>query len=82
MVLRVTGLLAAVLLSAVVMQAQEAQAQKVDVSSARVIPGVRPTRNRITTRTRSTIMRTGLTTIISRSQECQGRDRSCARGCC
>ena len=34
MVLRVTGLLAAVLLSAVVMQAQEAQAQKVDVTGA------------------------------------------------
>ena len=34
MVLRVMGLLAAVLLSAVVMQAQEAQAQKVDVAGA------------------------------------------------
>ena len=34
MVLRVMGLLAAVLLSAVVMQAQEAQAQKVDVTGA------------------------------------------------
>ena len=34
MVLRVMGLLAAVLLSAMVMQAQEAQAQKVDVTGA------------------------------------------------